>query len=166
MEKLKEIAYCLCILSVSSGISSLFTVNSKLKKYVEYLISLLVIISLALVFGNVDNSVLADFYSVLPDDTQQKNIEENHFGTIEYVIRKNISEQFDIKPTDIAVSAEMTQKDENTILNKVNISLSNSKDFEKKSKIEYYVNNTLSLECEIKTVEKKDERHIEKTTLQ
>gem|GEM_PF-5842766 len=149
MTEIKSSLYTIAITAISAGILDIFSQSGKLKKYVKYIISLIIVISLLLPIGNIISSI--------PDNAEPPDIQPEHENTIDtnientfvLALKNSIHSRFSIpsEAIDIKIGTEKNNKE--IYINKISVIIKDKTYFCFSERINVFLKSITDCEIEV-----------------
>lgn len=149
MDSLRSSLYTIAITAVSAGILDIFTKSGALKKYVNYAVSLIVIIALLLPITKIISNSPNNIYIPKEDIESNDNTSEVISDTISTAIKNNITSRFSIPDNAISVHINTKNNNEEILIEKIKISIIETTYFPYQERIYYLLKSMVDCEVEV-----------------
>lgn len=153
ISEIREAVYAIVVISIASGCISIFSPYGKMKKYVKYIVSLIVIASLM----RPVNAIFAKIPSYL--DSVENIVEQNEneqdrsglTSAVEQGIKNVLMQKFSITDDAFSVHTDLKTDDGGSVVEKIEVKLKNRDIFYLCEEIKLYLKSSFG--CEISVIQ-------------
>lgn len=153
MTEIKNAFYSIAIVAIISGILDIFTKSSKHRKYIQYIISLIVIAALLSPIQSAINSIYELDLKYKDESTLYESQAEEYLCTT-YIkaVTNDISNKYKIPTEALKINVKT---DNYTVIESITIYINNSTYFRYAERIQVYINDEYG--CEVEVIQRFDE---------
>ena len=150
MKALKETLLTIAVIYLISGIYETFTIGTKFEKYINYIVSLFVVLSLISpvvpLLKNVENADF-DFF----EQTENPKQNSNFASTFELSLNKHLAIYFNIPEESITTNIQIDQNNKEMIIDAITVYITSEDYFGYAKRIEAYLKANYG--CDIKIIQ-------------
>ena len=154
MNSIKEVFFNIALISIVCGLLDVLSISGKLKKYVIYIASLIIILSIISPISNLTNLFDNNEFNYSSKEEQIKNTSYIN-QSIELVITNDICNYFTLPTSAINSTATLSIDKNQTIIENIDINILDSKYNRHAQRIDTYLRSRYS--CEISVNQKIEE---------
>lgn len=153
MSEIREAIYAISVISVASGCINVFSPDGRMKKYVKYIVSLVVIASLLRPISYIFTQIPSYLDSVenITEQSQNTNDSSGMENAVEEGIKNVLMQKFSLKNDSFNVHAELKKSENSNLVEKIEIRIKDRESFYLCEEIKLYLKSTFG--CEISVIQ-------------
>ena len=148
MDVIKSTMYNIALISIISGMVDMFSSTSKYKKYISFIASVIIILSIIIPIKNLSSFYL-DKNIEYRFNEQENNREANIQQTLEQAVLNNISDYFALPQDAFTVEIHLENKEDNLLIKSIEILITDSRYFNQAERINAYVKSNYGCITEV-----------------